>query len=46
MLVLTGGRERTLGEYRALFARADLELVATRRTARGVSVLEAAARPA
>jgi hypothetical protein len=46
MLVLTGGRERTLGEYRDLFARADLDLVATRRTARGVSVLEAAVRPA
>jgi hypothetical protein len=41
MLVLTGGRERTVAEYRDLFARADLDLVATRRTTRGVSVLEA-----
>lgn len=44
MLVLTGGRERTLAEYRDLFADADLGLVRTIRTARGVSVLEAAAR--
>jgi hypothetical protein len=43
MLVLTGGRERTLDEYRDLFERADLDLVRTTRTARGVSVLEAAA---
>ena len=46
MLVLTGGRERTLDEYRDLFARADLELVRASRAPRGVSILEAAARPA
>jgi hypothetical protein len=43
MLVLTGGRERTLDEYRDLCARADLEMVRTTRTRRGVSVMEAAA---
>jgi hypothetical protein len=43
MLVLTGGRERTLAGYRDLFAGADLDLVHTTRTARGVTVLEAAA---
>jgi O-methyltransferase/methyltransferase family protein len=43
MLVLTGGRERTLDEYRDLFARADLDLVRTTCTARGISVLETAA---
>ena len=46
MLVLTGGRERTLAEYRALFASAELDLVHTIPTARGVTVLEAAARQA
>jgi hypothetical protein len=44
MLVLTGGRERTLDEYRELFARAGLDLVRTTRTARGISVLETAPR--
>lgn len=46
MLVLTGGRERTIDQYRDLFLRADLELRRTTRTARGVTVLEAAARGA
>ena len=46
MLVLTGGRERTLSEYRDLFASADLDLLGAARTARGVSVLEAAAAAA
>lgn len=46
MLVLTGGRERTLDEYRDLFARAGLDLVGSARTARGLTVLESAARPA
>jgi len=44
MLVLTGGRERTLDEYRGLFAQADLEIVRTTRTPRGLSVLEAEVR--
>jgi hypothetical protein len=44
MLVLTGGRERTLAEYGDLFASADLDLVEASRTSRGVSVLEAGAR--
>jgi hypothetical protein len=43
MLVLTGGRERTLGDYRDLCAGAGLELVQASRTPRGVGVLEAAA---
>lgn len=42
MLVLTGGKERTLAEYRDLFASAGLDLVRTTRTRRGVTVLEAA----
>ena len=41
MLVLTGGRERTLDEYRSLFSAARLELVRVVRTQQGVSVLEA-----
>jgi hypothetical protein len=43
MLVLTGGRERTRAEYRDLFGSADLDLIRTIATARGVCVLEAAA---
>jgi hypothetical protein len=44
MLVLTGGRERTLAEYRALLDAAGLEVVTARATARGLSVIEARAR--
>ncbi len=44
MLVLTGGRERTLKEYRSLLWEADLELVGTASTPQGVSVLEARPR--
>jgi len=40
MLVLTGGRERTLDEYRSLLAAARLELVRVAPTRSGVSVLE------
>jgi hypothetical protein len=42
MLVMTGGRERTTDEYRALLAAADLDLVATVPTAGPAFVLEAA----
>ncbi len=41
MLVLTGGRERTLDEYRSLLSAARLELVRVALTQPGVSVLEA-----
>lgn len=41
MLVLTGGRERTLDEYRSLLSAARLELVRVVLTQTGVSVLEA-----
>jgi len=41
MLVLTGGRERTLGEYRALFDAAGLRLVSTAATPQAFTVLEA-----
>jgi hypothetical protein len=41
MLVLTGGRERTVNEYRSLFSTAGLELVRVSRTRQGVGVLEA-----
>ena len=41
MLVLTGGRERTLDEYRSLLSAARLELVRVATTREGVSVLEA-----
>ena len=41
MLVLTGGRERTLDEYRTLFTQARLELVRAIPTPNGVSILEA-----
>ena len=40
MLVLTGGRERTIAEYRSLFSAAGLELVGVRRTPQGVALLE------
>jgi len=42
MLVLTGGRERTLAEYEGLFASAGLKLVQSTSTPSGASVLEAA----
>ena len=41
MLVLTGGRERTVDEYRTLLSAAGLELVRTDRTPQGVGMLEA-----
>jgi precorrin-6B methylase 2 len=41
MLALTGGRERTLDEYRSLCSAARLELVRVVPTQSGVSVLEA-----
>jgi hypothetical protein len=41
MLVLTGGRERTEHEYRALFADAGLDLASRSRTRHGLDVLEA-----
>jgi hypothetical protein len=40
MLVLTGGRERTLAEYSSLISAAGLALVRITRTPHGVSVLE------
>jgi hypothetical protein len=42
LLVLTGGHERTLDEYRKLLAAADLSLQRVVDTATGTSVLEAA----
>jgi len=42
MLVLSGGRERTLAEYQSLFAAAGLMLVGTIATESDVSVLELA----
>jgi len=42
MLVLTGGRERTLAEYTELLRRAGLTPRAQTTTQRGISVLEAA----
>ena len=41
MLVLTGGRERRLDEYRSLFAAAGLALAAVKFTKHAVGVLEA-----
>jgi ubiquinone/menaquinone biosynthesis C-methylase UbiE len=41
MLVLTGGRERTLDEHQSLLSSAGLALVRTSRTDEGVDVLEA-----
>jgi len=40
MLVLTGGRERRLEEYRSLFEAAGLELAAVTFTRRGVGILD------
>jgi hypothetical protein len=40
MLVLTGGRERRLDEYRALFTSAGLDLVDARFTRLGVGILD------
>jgi hypothetical protein len=42
MLVLTGGRERTLPQYRTLLAGAGLTLLACTPLVRGLSLLEAA----
>jgi C-methyltransferase len=44
MLVLTGGRERTADEFRALLDNAGFELTAVRRTASPMHVLEAVRR--
>jgi hypothetical protein len=44
MLVMTGGRERTTDEYRALLDAADLDLVSTIPTAGPTFILEAAPR--
>jgi DNA-binding transcriptional ArsR family regulator len=41
MLVMPGGRERTLDEYAALFGAADLRLVAAHPTTSGYLVIEA-----
>lgn len=41
MMVLTGGRERTLAEHRALFERAGLSLGPVTRTSAMVAILEA-----
>jgi SAM-dependent methyltransferase len=43
MLVLPGGRERTLAEYQALFEAAGLRFVGATPTDVGVSIIEAAA---
>ena len=40
MLVLTGGRERTLGQYSSIFSAAGLTLVRIIKTSHGVTVLE------
>lgn len=45
MLVLTGGRERTEPEYRALFEAAGLDLIGVSRTRLGVGILEGAMAP-
>lgn len=42
MLISTGGRERTEGEYRALLAAAGLEMLQVIPTAPGLSVIEGA----
>jgi hypothetical protein len=42
MLVMTGGRERTEDEYRALLAAADLNLIKIIATRSEMSVVEAA----
>jgi hypothetical protein len=41
MLVMPGGRERTVDEFRDLFARADLRLDGVTPSATGLCVLEA-----
>jgi hypothetical protein len=41
MMVMLGGRERTLGEYRSLLQAAQFELARSRRTHAGVEILEA-----
>ena len=41
MLVMPGGRERTEGEFAALFERAGLRLAQTVPTAAGLTVIEA-----
>jgi hypothetical protein len=41
MFVMPGGRERTIDEYAALFAEADLQLVAAHPTTTGSLVIEA-----
>jgi hypothetical protein len=42
MLVLTGGRERTLQQYRELVCEAGLSVVSTTLTEHGVSAIEVA----
>jgi hypothetical protein len=44
MLAVTGGRERTLAQYRGLIARAGLELVRITPTATAFSIIEARPR--
>ena len=44
MLVLTGGRERRLDEYRSLFSAAGFELVSVKFTRHQVTILEARSR--
>jgi hypothetical protein len=43
MLVMLGGRERTIGEFRSLFERAGFQLESVRAAAMGFSVIEARA---
>jgi O-methyltransferase len=45
MLVMPGGRERTLDEYAALFERSGFELVREAPSAAGASVVEGRPRP-
>jgi ubiquinone/menaquinone biosynthesis C-methylase UbiE len=44
MMVMTSGRERTVGEYQSLFARAGLELIRVIPTRTAMNVLEAGER--
>ena len=46
MLVVPGGRERTVDEFAALFARTGFELVGAMPTAAAMSVIEARPAPA
>ena len=46
MLVMPGGRERTVEEFAALFESAGFELAATTPTAAAMSVIEARPAPA